>query len=354
MKIKQSAVALVAVTGVAVTLVLMGFILVEPALTQTTDNPSPEQLTASRCIESELLLQPARIEDDTVVLAWSADYFGAFDWKDSYRTVYRIDRTPAHNSTFQDQVGLLYDEFTLAVPTPPGEYHFQVGIIGTVIDGVNWSCPDVGALWQSITVVVERPLTMDERETFVDSLCAWTSVDLLEARYEDTVVNLNWHVADEFLHHSRHQWQYYPDYVFDYQIQKRRANDDNGQWENVADVTDKKRWGASSEPGDWEYRVALANIIIEDQELPCLGDRVWATAEVRVPTAQEIAEEEAQRTILTRQVMSCQIKALTGNIGEEARPIIVDYIEQTTQYRVDRIKDFGSLVQFVMDGCATQ
>ncbi|MCY4415018.1 MAG: hypothetical protein OXE87_01730 [Chloroflexi bacterium] len=353
-KPRQLTIALAAAICAALALTVAGLLFVRPSITNATDDASAKQIAISRCSDTEISIEHARVERDNVILEWSEVYHGPHDWSESYETIYRIDRAHAYDHERWEEVASVRDAFSWSSPTLPGEWYFRVGVVAAVIEGETLTCLDNEVSWGTEYVNVDRPLTAAEWQAFAIDLCANVTVFDMAGWFERDMVHLDWWVDDNYLYETGYYYnEHYEDYVLGYRIEKRKI-DDGSSWQYVADLVDERWWkGGPGEAGAWEYRVALVLVRRESQSVSCGGDPTWATVEVQVPTAEDIAHEKAQREILVAEMLRCQVESLTANISDEARPIIVAQIEKMTREQVEYVDGLEELVQLTLISCAT-
>ena len=111
-KPRQLTIALAAAICAALALTVAGFLFVRPSITNATDDASAKQIAISRCSDTEISIEHARVERDNVILEWSEVYHGPHDWSESYETIYRIDRAHAYDHERWEEVASVRDAFS--------------------------------------------------------------------------------------------------------------------------------------------------------------------------------------------------------------------------------------------------
>ena len=237
-----------------------------------------------------------------------------------------------------------------------GHWHYRVGLIGLTYGDQVHECQTTK--WREAEVNV---LNLQEE---LEQIC-----EIIEIIYiyhvaatvapspdgQGETVKLEWESELEYyLDYAYHYYGYTQlpeETVGNYRVERilDGSNEDEGNWETVAEVSDTNTWSGPGEPGDWIYRVALVSLQAGDVVGQC-EKPLWAQVDVFVPTAEERAKEEADRLVLIEQASACALDALSDNFTPAARSVIGEYIDK----RVGEIaedSEFGSVVTMTVMFC---
>ena len=287
----------------------------------------------------------------TVLLEWWAglDYWDLPEGMEAY---YRIQRRDADGGEWET-VGTVSNTDTWEGSVETGSWQYRVGLIGLTYGAQVHECQTTK--WREAEVNV---LNLQEE---LEQVCQIIIIYYVAATVEPSpdgqseTVTLEWESElDYYLDYAYHYYDYSQlpeERVGNYRVERilDGSNEDEGNWETVAEVSDTNTWSGFSEPGDWIYRVALVSLQAGDVVGQC-EKPLWARVEVFVPTAEERAQEEADRLVLIEQASACALDALSDSFTPAARSVIGRHIDK----RVGEIaedSEFGSVVTMTVMFC---
>ena len=268
-------------------------------------------------------------EGKTLLLEWwpGPSYL---DLPEDVSAYYRIQRRDADGGEWQT-VETLPNIATWEGSVEVGHWLYRVGLIGLTYGEHVHECQTTK--WRETEVNV---LTLKEE---LKEVCGIIYVFYVAVTVEPSsdglgeTVTLEWGTdIDYYLHHGYYYYGYTrlpEETVGNYRVERIRdgSDEDEGNWEMVKEVSDTNTWSGFSEPGDWIYRVALVSLQAGDVVGQC-EKLHWEQVEVFVPTAEERAQEEADRLVLIEQASVCALDALSDNFTPAARSVIGRYIDK--------------------------
>ena len=284
----------------------------------------------------------------TLLLEWWGD-LSYWDLPDGMVAYYRIQRRDADGGEWQT-VATVNNTNVWEGSVGTGHWQYRVGLIGLTYGDLVHECQTTN--WGTTEVNV---LTLQEE---LEQLCETLYVYHVAADVEPSsdgqgeTVTLLWYLD---IHYYYYGYYFQPpkETMLNFRVERihEDSDQDEGSWEKVASVETEldheNTWSGPGEPGDWIYRIALVSVQAGDAVGQCEKPH-WSQVEVFVPTAEERAQEEADRLVLIEQASACALDALSDNFTPAARSVIGRYIDKRVGEIVEDAEFEGVVTMTVM------